>query len=111
MEESRTMVASDRLYLFSSGPGGITELLPGPPEVDELLFLSTTVIGVVSVTSSQNAFDLFPDIEHTSLRDISISADSLSPSGSGVGLGGNTPHFDGFVFLFGFTVTSLAPVI
>ena len=110
MEESRTMVASDRLYLFSSGPGGITELLPVPPEVDELLFLSTTVIGVVSVTSSQNAFDLFPDIEHTSLRDISISADSLSPpSCSGVGLGGKIPHFDGFVFLLGFTVTSLAP--
>ena len=70
-------------------------------------------MGVVSVTSSQNAFDLFPDIEHTSLRDISISESESPPPGvpSGlppaVGLGGSTP--DGVDFRLGFTVTSLAP--
>ena len=62
----------------------------------------------MSVTSSQNALDRFPDIEQTSRRDISIS-DSWSISSLETGVAGSTPLV-GVGFLFGLTVRSLAPV-
>ena len=64
-------------------------------------------MGVVSVTSSQKALERFPDIEHISLKDISISA-SLGSS-LGAGSGGKMPFVRGSAFRWGFTVTSLAP--
>ena len=72
------------------------------------LLLSTTVMGVLSVTSSQNALERLPDIEHTSLKDISISVSKSSWFSAG--LGGKTPMLELVAcFLFGFTVASLAP--
>ena len=70
------------------------------------LWLSTTVIGVLSVTSSQKALDRFPDIEQISLRDISMSSEFTECLGEG----GNNPLV-AEDFLLGFTVTSLAPEI
>ena len=71
--------------------------------------LSTTVMGVLSVTSSQKALAWFPDIEHTRRNDISISL-LVSKLSRDLGEGGKIPGV--FVdFLWGFTVASLAPKI
>ena len=91
-DTSRSTSTCDKSCLFS----GVLSFL-----------LSTTVMGVLSVTSSQKALAWFPDIEHTRRNDISISL-LVSKLSRDLGEGGKMP---GVVegFLWGFTVASLAP--